>query len=594
MSKSNNLPVWDLSAYYKSIDDPKVEMDLAESKRGIFDFVKIYKRKITNNIRADFLLKALQSYEKLFEEIGQIIFFASNIHAVESNNPKAGAFYQKALKSYYDIRGEVIFFELALSKLDDAVLQKFIKHEKLTNYAHYLEKVLATKKHRLSEKEERIFNDKAITSSNAVIRFFDEHFARRKFEVKINGKIKQLNEPGTLELLHDSNRQTRKAAAEAFSRGLKEDQGFLSLVFNTIAEDKAIGDKYAKFESPEAARHLDNEVTQQMVDTMSLVVEQNCSLVQKFYKLKKEILGYQEMFDYDRYAPIAETEKKLGFEKAKKLVLKTFYDFSPVFGDAAKKFFDKNWIHAPILPGKRGGAYCSYGEPAKHPVILLNYTGTLENVSTLAHELGHGVNAYLMRKQTALNFDTPLVLAETASVFAEMLLFENLKKELKDEKEIFALYIGKLERIIATVHRQISMYRFEQNFHIQKIIQGEIPALEINQIWRKTQERMFGKSVTITSNYDMWWSYIPHFLHAPFYVYAYSFGELLVLSLYAQYKREGEKFVKKYLKLMQAGSIDTPQNLLQPFGIDLKDRKFWEGGIKIIEDLFKEAKRLYK
>ncbi len=298
------------------------------------------------------------------------------------------------------------------------------------------------------------------------------------------------------------------------------------------------------------------------------------------------------MYVYDRYAPISESHKKISFAEAKKIVLDAYSRFSKEFGATARLFFDKNWIHAKPQPGKRGGAYCEYNTPDTHPVVFVNYQETLNDVGTLAHELGHGVNGYMMRGQTVLNFDTPLTLAETASVFGEMLVFDSLKEQIRDPQEKFALYIDKIQETFATVFRQTSMYLFELDLHGTQKRKGELTTEEINQFWVNRQKEMYGNSIDVSGS-DQWWSYIPHFLHTPFYVYAYSFGELLVLSLYAQYKKDPVSFVPKYLEMMQTGISKSPQEILKPFGINLSDPKFWQGGINIIKDLVTEAKQIY-
>jgi oligoendopeptidase F len=356
-------------------------------------------------------------------------------------------------------------------------------------------------------------------------------------------------------------------------------------------EDKAIGDKFAKFSTPEESRHMANDISQDVVDSMVSVVSENFGIVEDYYLAKKKWMGLDEIFDYDRYAPIHESKLKYEYDDAKKIVLDSFNKFSPAIGESAALFFDKNWIHAPSKQGKRGGAYCSGGTPDKHPLILLNYNGRLDDVSTMAHELGHGVNDWLMREQNPINYDTTLVLAETASVFAEMLLFDELKEQIKDPKEKFGLYAGKVEGIFATVFRQISMHEFEQTLHAARA-KGELSPDTINQLWMDTQTQMYGKSVTLSPDYKVWWSYIQHFYHVPFYVYAYAFGELLVLALYAKYKQEGASFVPKYLDLMRAGTSASPQELLKPMGIDLKDRNFWQNGMNMIKEMVEETKKL--
>jgi oligoendopeptidase F len=366
----------------------------------------------------------------------------------------------------------------------------------------------------------------------------------------------------------------------------------LTYITNILLEDKGIDDRLRRFPTPEAGRHLGNEIDQQTVDTMAEVVVQNYGLVQEFYGFKKQVLGLRRLYDYDRYAPVTRSHVKFSFDQAREMILTAFRAFSPVVGDAAAEFFHRRWIDAPPRYGKTGGAFCHYVTPDVHPYVFMNYTGDARSVLTLAHELGHGVHAYLARRQTYLNFSWPLTIAETASVFGEMVVFENLKDALPSRQEKFALHFGKIEEIFATVFRQISLYRFEQDLHRDRRERGELPVEAINALWRRRQEEMFGRSVTLTPDYDIWWSYIPHFVHTPFYVYAYAFGELLTLSLYARYRREGRPFVDRYLEMLAAGGSKSPRELLEPMGVDLTRRDFWQGGMEIIRQMIKEVERL--
>jgi oligoendopeptidase F len=581
------LPVWDLSAYYSGIDDPKIEADLKEAKSKAEDFEKKYRGKINEQTSYQEILKAIKDSEAISSLAYSPLIYAQNVFSVDSINPQNGALVQKTTKLLLEIQNLLVFFSLDLNNLSLEKLSSLANE--LIEYKHFFESLIKSKPHRLSEKEEIILNQKALTSSIAFVRLFDEHYAARKYKAIIKGEQKELSEPELLDMLKDPDREVRKAANDAFSQGLKEDLKLTSFIYNNLVEDQSLVDGLTKFSYPEESRHLSNDIEKEVVDVMANVVKENYGIVQEWYSKKKEWLGVDELFEFDRYAPFFESKAMIPYEESKTITLESFEKFSGEFAEAAKLFFDKNWIHAPSQTGKTGGAYCSGGLPDKHPLVLLNYQGKLDDVNTMAHELGHGVNDYLMRHQNLTNYGTSLVLAETASVFAEMLVFESLKEKIKDPKEKFALYAQKIEGIFASVFRQISMYEFEQLVHHTRKDSGELSAEKINELWRQSQVKMFGESLTLTKDYDVWWSYVGHFFHYSFYVYAYAFGELLVLALYAKYKQEGKPFVEKYLTLMRAGTSASPKELLEPLGIDFSKKEFWEGGIKLIKDMVEEA-----
>ncbi|HKL18498.1 MAG TPA: M3 family metallopeptidase, partial [Halalkalibaculum sp.] len=316
------------------------------------------------------------------------------------------------------------------------------------------------------------------------------------------------------------------------------------------------------------------------------------SLVQRFYKLKRDLLGYEKLYDYDRYAPLLQNQEEIKWDKAREIVLSSYREFHPEMGEIAGKFFEQSWIDAAIKPGKRGGAYSASTVPSVHPYVFMNFDGKIRDVQTLAHELGHGVHQYLSRKQGALQAGTPLTTAETASVFGEMLVFQNLIKKLDDPKEKLALLMGKIDDTIATVFRQVSMNRFEHAMHTKRREDGELTTEEFSELWRDTQKDLYGDSVEITESYNLWWCYIPHFLHTPGYVYAYAFGELLVLALYEEYTRSENGFSEKYISMLEAGGSDWPENIVSKVGLDITDRDFWDKGLSAVEKMLEQAEEL--
>ncbi|MBI5392032.1 M3 family oligoendopeptidase [Candidatus Woesearchaeota archaeon] len=583
------IPSWDLSDLYKNINDPKISSALKQNLTKAEQFEKTYRGKIKDkNLTSQGLLNAIKEYEAILQENIKPEVYANLMFAADVKNPRHGAFMQQMKAGCLDVFQKMLFFELELLQQEEKKLELFEKDPVLKNYRHYLEKQRIIKPHRLSEAEEKILNDKSLTSSAAFYRLYQEELSVKKFKVK----TKTLSETEVLDLLHHPKQETRKAAAEGLTKGLQEEARRLTFIANIMLQDKSIEDKYRKFPNPEYSRHLANEIDQATVDTMTSVVTSNYKLVQEFYELKKKIMKMPKLYDYDRYAPIQEPKEKIPFEKAKEIILTSFSSFSPEYAKIARQFFDNKWIDAATREGKRGGAFCMYVTPDLHPYVLVNYTDKIREVETLAHELGHGVNACLMRKQTGLNFDNPLTLAETSSIFGEMLVFDDLKEKVSKEEKL-SLYIQMIESVFASVFRQTAMYKFEQDVHAARK-KWELSTEEMNTFWRKRQKEMFGNAVELTADYDWWWSYIPHFWESPFYVYAYSFGELLTLALYAKYKKEGKRFVPKYLRLLELGSTVSPKEALAPLGIDLQKKEFWESGIKVIQELIEEAEKLYQ
>jgi oligoendopeptidase F len=589
-----SLPTWNLADLFKSPADPALQRCLNAAQRLVGDFERSYKGKLQRKAgTSKALQRVLKQYERCFLSAVKPLEYAQLFFCEDLSKTERGAFLQKMKARYLDLQNELLFFELELLTFPDALLRRFIADPVLRSYSNYLLKLLKSKPHRLSEREERLLDQKGLTGRSAFVRLFDEELALKKFSLGGGRKRRELTETEVLDLLYSKNRSQRKAASEALTRGLQEESRRLTYITNTLAEDKAVDDKLRSFPTPEASRHLANEISQEMVDAMTSVVISRYGLVQDFYRFKAKVLGLPRLYEYDRYAPVLAVTRKVPFAQARRHVLDSFSAFSARYGSIARLFFERNWIDATPRKGKRGGAFCSYTTPDLHPYVFLNYTGSIREVFTLAHELGHGVHGYLMRDRGLLNADTPLTIAETASVFAELLLFEHLKRQKLPARELFALIMGKVEGIFSTVFRQISMYRFEQDLHAERRQKGELSTARINELWRARQTEMFGRAVQLTRNYDYWWSYIPHFLHTPFYVYAYAFGELLTLSLYSQYRREGAPFVDKYLNLLSAGGSLSPEDLVRPLNISLQGRSFWDGGIALIAQLVEEAKAAY-
>lgn len=586
---------WDLTDLYNSIDDPKIEKDLQTTFKKAKAFEKKYRGKINSKkLTATTLHNCVKELEKITEKISKILSYAHLEFAADTSNPDYGAFLQSVQEKATQIRKHLMFFEIEWVALGNKNAERLIKDKKLEDYSHFLEHERKFKPHTLTEPEEKIMEEKANTGSRAFKRLFDEVINNITFEVKKDGKKKKLTETETLALLYDPDRKTRKAASDGLTAGLLENSHVLTYIFNTLVNEHYTNDRIRQYEHPMHSRNLSNEIDKNTVNALVSSCEKNYDIVENFYKLKKKILNYRKFYDYDRYAPVVSKQKTIKYGESKEIILDAFGNFSPRMANVAKKFFDKNWIDAEIRPGKRGGAFSHSTVPSVHPYVFTNYSGNLRDVMTLAHELGHGIHQYLSRKQGYFQSDTPLTTAETASVFGEMLVFHKLMEKETDNKTRLALLCGKIDDIIATVFRQVVLTRFEERLHDARRNEGELGPDRINGLWIDTNQEMFGNSVTLTNNYRSWWMYIPHFIHAPFYCYAYSFGELLVLALYKQYLEEGKKFVPKYMDLLSSGGSESPEKLVTRVGVDITRDDFWQNGLELIRDMVEEAVEMDK
>ncbi len=587
-----NLPKWDLRDFFTGIDDPKIAEQIQEVHQKAKTLDEKYRGKINNpQVSSSTLLEALNLYNEILEQISKIGSYSHLVFSADSANPKNGAFMQMVETEYEKLNQVILFFDIQILELPEANLESLINDPEFSRFKHYLSILKEQKPHQLSEPEEKILSAKSLTGSQAFGRLFEQEMTAKIF--KIAEEEKDYSEAEILSLLYDTDRDKRKNAAFGITTGLKEEIRLLSFITNTLLQDKMINDRLRNFKSPESARHLENEISEATVNQLVKTVKDNYSIVEDYYKLKKEFLGYEEIFDYDRYAPITDVSPKYTYEQAQEIVLTSFEKFDPRFAQIAKEFIDNNWIDVGSRPGKQAGAYCSFITPSHHPLVFLNFQGTVRDVLTMAHELGHGIHAYLARKQNYLQFHAPLTVCETASIFCEMLVFESLKEKLQDEPHALkSLYIHKIEEIFASVFRQTAMFDFEKKLHATHAEKGELLVEEINSIWRETQSEIFKDSVTLTDDYKYWWSYIPHFIRTPFYVYAYSFGELLSLSVYNLYKQKGDAIKQTYFDFLEAGGSESPNNLVKGFGMDLDNPEFWEVGMGLIRGMIEEMKKL--
>ncbi|HAC16721.1 MAG TPA: oligoendopeptidase F [Bacteroidetes bacterium] len=578
---------WDLSDLYKGSDDPQIKNDMEEVELRVKIFAEKYKGNIAKLTEVAFL-ELIEEYEYIHDTVGKM---GSFVYLQWSTNT-ASAEYGKLLQSVTEYSSKIsqllVFFDVEWLALDDSAASTFINSPLLSTRKHYLEAARRYKPYILSEKEEQILTAKSVTGSQAWVRYFDETLGAAKFEM--DGK--EYSEQEVLSKMHDSNREVRIKAAKSLTTGFQGLKRSLTFVFNTLLADKSSSDSLRGYNSWISGRNLSNQISDETVDTLVNSVVDYYPVVQRYYGLKRKLLGLETLNEYDRYAPIMKNESSVSWDDAKKMVLESFGDFNGDMAAIAQRFFDEKWIDAAIRPGKRGGAYSASTVPSVHPYVFMNYDGKIRDVQTLAHELGHGVHQYLSREQGVLQSDTPLTTAETASVFAEMLVFKKILRQLDDPKEKLALLIGKIDDTIATVFRQVSMNRFENAMHTARRNEGELSSDDFSRLWMETQRKLYGDSVELTSDYDIWWCYIPHFLHTPGYVYAYAFGELLVLSLYDRYEKGQDGFAEAYIELLKAGGSDWPENLIGKLGVDINDPSFWNNGLNIIDDLVKQAEAL--
>lgn len=584
---------WDLSLYYDSPDDPRIDEDITKIEKDVDQFVADYRGKI-GELVAEELGEAYSRMEAIYDNFGRITTYASLNFSVYSTDPQWGAFIQKVRETSATLSQKMVFLTLEWNQLDDARAKEIMADPVLRDYAYHLEVERKNKPYQLSEAEEQLLIEKSVTGNAAWSRFFDQIMSG----LTANFEGEELPFEQVLSKIQGNpDRAEREKAANAITVALESKTMELTYIFNVLAADKASDDRLRGYPTWITSRNLANKASDETVEALIEAVTSNYSIVADHYTVKKALLGYDELYDYDRYAPLTlkESETFYSWDEAKKIVLDAYTGFNPRMGEIAARFFDENWIHAPVIQGKQGGAYASYGTKSTHPWIFTNYTGTANDVATLAHEMGHGLHMFLAgEKQTLFSMYTPLTTAETASVFGEMIVFQDLMKKESDKEIQLAMLTEKIDSTFATVFRQISMNRFEDAMHTARREEGELSTDKLNELWMSTQKDMFQGSVTMRDEYQQWWSYIWHFLGAPGYVYAYAFGELLVLALYNLYEQTGDSFIPKYVELLASGDSDYPEKLLANVGVDLNDPDFWRKGVDLIRDLVEQEKALAK
>jgi oligoendopeptidase F len=582
------LPSWDLSDLYPGTNAPRLGADLAAVESDATAFRDRYGGKLAALSGAE-LGTAVAEFERIEERLGRISSFAELTYAGDQSDAEIGRFFQTTQERLTAISSQTLFFTLELNRIEERDLDAKLAASELKRYAPWLRDLRAFRPHQLADDMERLLHEKHVVGRAAWVRLFDETIAALRFAVN----DKQLTSAEALHLLSDRDRDVRHAAAKAIGATFGDNARVFALVTNTLAKDKAIEDKWRAYKRPISARNLANRVEDEVVDALIGAVRASFPrLSHRYYALKATWLGLPKLEYWDRNAPLPDADDRvIAWPRARDLVLEAYAAFSPEMAAVGRRFFDSAWIDAAVRPGKSPGAFAHPTVPSAHPYLLLNYQGKTRDVMTLAHELGHGVHQVLAGAQGHLMAETPLTLAETASVFGEMLTFRALLDAERDPKRRRPMLAGKVEDMLNTVVRQIAFAEFERRLHDERR-QGEVTAERIGAIWLDVQRESLGPAFEFAPEYRVYWSYIPHFVHSPFYVYAYAFGDCLVNSLYAAYRRSPEGFAERYLDMLRAGGTKRHRELLAPFGLDAADPKFWDGGLSLIAEFIDELERL--
>lgn len=586
------LPEWNLTDLYPSMDSGEYSKDLEAALERSVNFEKKFAGKLDTHAKKspDHLAEAVVEFEKIEELMGRIMSYAGLVYTGETTDSVKAKFYGDAQEKITDASSHLLFFALELNRIDDATMNAaFTDCEALAHYKPWLADLRKDKPYQLEDRIEQLFHDKSVVGRSAWNRLFDETMASLRF--KIAGE--DLSVEPALNKLQSSDGVIRKEASIEIGRVLSENMRVFTLITNTLAKEKEISDRWRGFDDVAASRHLANRIEGPVVDALVAAVEKSFpNISHRYYKMKAGWLGKDKLMQWDRNAPLSEGEEKLfSWDEARNVVLSAYDGFSPEMANIAEDFFEKNWIDAPVRPGKSPGAFAHPTVPSAHPYVMLNYLGKPRDVMTLAHELGHGVHQVLAGKQGALMSQTPLTLAETASVFGEMLTFKSLLAKAETPQERKIMLARKVEDMINTVVRQIAFYMFEREVHERRKA-GELTTEQIGDIWIDCQRKSLGPVFDFEDSYRSFWSYIPHFIHSPFYVYAYAFGDCLVNSLYAVYQNSEEGFQERYFEMLKAGGTKHHSELLKPFGLDASDPEFWSKGLSVISGMIDELEEL--
>ncbi len=578
---TGDLPSWDLSDLYGGMDAPEIERDLKAAAAEAEALERTAKGKLAD-LDGDALAEVIRRYEQLDEVLGRLLSYGSLLHAGRADDAKIGRFFQGIRERVNQINTRLLFVTLELNRIEDAALAAKLAAPALAHYEPWLRDVRSFRPHQLDDEIERVLHEKSITGRGAWNRLFDETMARLRFP--LHGK--ELTSAEIFDLLSVQDRAKREAAGRSIGQVLERNLPLFALITNTLAKDKQIEDDWRHFARPISGRNLANQVEDEVVDALIDATRKAYpKLSHRYYQMKARWLGLDKLAFWDRNAPLPEdSERRIGWPDAKVIVLDAYRGFSPKLAQILEQFFERRWIDAQLRPGKDSGAFCHPTVPSVHPYVLMNYQGRPRDVMTLAHELGHGVHQVLAAEQGALMSGTPLTLAETASVFGEQLTFRALLAAETNPAQRRILLAGKIEDALNTVVRQIAFVTFERRVHDARK-QSELTPDEIGDIWLEVQTESLGPAFEFDPTYRNFWSYIPHFIHVPFYVYAYAFGDCLVNSLYAAFQAQPDGFQDRYLAMLRAGGTLRHQELLQPFGLNASDPAFWDQGLSMVAGL---------
>jgi oligoendopeptidase F len=577
---------WDLDPLVYGEGDGGVKRLLDEGTQRASAFSERYAGKLETIDSAE-LERAMLELAEIHDLLGRAASFAGLRFSTDTADPARGALLQRTQERATEIETKLLFFDLEWAALDDARAEELLKADGLDFCRHYLRSARRYRPHLLTEPEEKVLSEKSISSESAWGRLFGELVSALRVDLDDQVPLEV-----ALSRLQSPEREERRTAAEAVSEALEPGLRTRAFIHNTLIYDKAVEDRLRSYPHWLASRNLANEASDESVLALIEAVRRRYDIPQRWYRLKAKLLGIPKVTDYDRMAPVSSEDVSYSFSDARELVLDTYQSFSSEAGRVTRRFFDERWIDAPVRPNKRGGAFCSYTVPSVHPYVLLNFTARQRDVLTMAHELGHGLHAALAQPQGVFQFTTPLTLAETASVFGEALVFGRLLDQAADDQARLALLADRVDGAVATVFRQMAMNRFEHLMHTRRRTEGELSVDRIAELWTESQAEMFGDAVEITDGYRIWWSYIPHFINVPGYVYAYAYGQLLALSVYGRYLEAGAAFAPRYLDLLAAGGSRSPEELGAIVGIDLADPGFWDSGLQLVEQQLQAAEEL--
>ena len=578
---------WDLTEFYSSPEDPAIESVLAEGLAFAQEFERKYKGRIAELDPAAFAAM-MESLAEYHDRQSRPALYAMLLHSLKTHEPPVGRLVGRVREAGAERGRHLVFFSLELAALTDEQAERLYADPEAGRFKHTVEQERRERPHQLSETEERLLTELSPVGTGAWTRLFEE--LTTGISVEVDGGRQPLD--AALANLRDPDRDLRRRTSAAVTESLNADLRTRTYVFNVVLQSKAIGDRLRRYPTWISARNLANEIEDSAVEALVEAVTSRYDIVARYYRVKRRLLGAGELFEWDRYAPVAEAQRRISWEEARQLVLESYFRFSERAGKLVQDFFDSGWIDAPVQEGKRGGAYCAAATPSLHPFVLMNFTGQLNDALTLAHELGHGLHDRLAVKQHIFDYHPPLTLAETASVFGEQLTFDRLMADEKDPKVRLSMLCHQVEDAFATVFRQIAFNRFEDAVHTARRSQGELSSEQLGEEFQRALQAMFGDSLTLTEAHSVWWSYVGHFMHTPGYVYAYAFGNLLALSVYQRYREVGAGFVDSYLEFLAAGGSRRPDELVSSLGMDVNDPSFWQNGLKIVDRMVGEVERL--